>query len=78
MLSLAILAGYGLNYIFSIIKNKSPVQNSKENIIFIIVSCLVLFEFLAVPFPMSSAETPLFISSWLLKRMIMQSLRFQG
>jgi hypothetical protein len=58
MLSLAILAGHGLNYISSMIKSESPVQSNKESIIFIIVSCLVLFEFLAVPFPMSSAETP--------------------
>lgn len=58
MLSLAILAGYGLNYIFCIISSKSPSKRSKECIIFIIVSCLVLFEFLAVPFPMSSSEVP--------------------
>jgi len=56
MLSLAILTGYGLNYIFFIIK--SPDKRCKENIIFIIISCLILFEFLAVPFPMSSAEVP--------------------
>jgi len=58
MLSLAILSGYGLNYIFSIIKNKSPTKSGKESIIFIILFCLILFEFLAVPFPMSSAEVP--------------------
>lgn len=58
MLSLAILAGYGLLYIFSIIKSKSPGKGGKENIIFIIISCLILFEFLAVPFPMSSVEIP--------------------
>jgi hypothetical protein len=58
MLSLAILAGYGLNYIFCIIKSKSPAKSGKESIIFIVISCLILFEFLAVPFPMSSAEVP--------------------
>jgi hypothetical protein len=58
MLSLAILAGYGLNYIFYIIKNRSSPKSRKENVIFIIISCLILFEFLAVPFPMSSAEVP--------------------
>ena len=60
MLSLAILAGYGLNYIFYKVRNESLLNSDKENIIFIIISCLILFEFLAVPFPMSSAEVPAF------------------
>ncbi len=60
MLSLAILAGYGLNYIFCKVRNRSLLKSNKENIIFIIISCLILFEFLAVPFPMSSAEVPSF------------------
>ncbi len=58
MLSLAILAGYGLQYIFDITKIKSFNKGNKENIIFIVMSCLILFEFLAVPFPMSSAKIP--------------------
>lgn len=61
MLSLAILAGHGLNLILGIIKSKSPCKSGKESVIFIIISCLVLFEFLAVPFQpfqMSSAEVP--------------------
>jgi hypothetical protein len=60
MLSLAILAGYGLNYIFCKVRNRSLLKSNKENIIFIIISCLILFEFSAVPFPMSSAEVPAF------------------
>ena len=60
MLSLAILAGYGLNYISCKARNRSLFKSNKENIIFIIISCLILFEFLAVPFPMSSAEVPAF------------------
>ncbi|MHB8120313.1 MAG: hypothetical protein ACYDHX_16600, partial [Methanothrix sp.] len=58
MLSLAILAGYGLNYIFCIIKSKSPAKSGRESIIFIVISCLILFEFLSVPFLMVSAEVP--------------------
>ena len=60
MLSLAILAGYGLNYIFCKVRNRHLLKSDKENIIFIIISCLILFEFSAVPFPMSSAEVPAF------------------
>ena len=60
MLSLAILAGYGLNYIFCKVRNGHLLKSDKENIIFIIISCLILFEFSAVPFPMSSAEVPAF------------------
>jgi hypothetical protein len=58
MLSLAILAGYGINYILNEIKNASSHRSGKENILFIIICCTILFEFLAVPFPMSSAEVP--------------------
>ena len=58
MLSLAVLAGYGLHYIFCMIKRGYPGKSARENGIFIIISCLILFEFLAVPFPMSSAEIP--------------------
>jgi hypothetical protein len=60
MLSLSILAGYGANYIFYIINNRSAVASGKESVAFILISCLVLFEFLSVPFWMASAEVPVF------------------
>lgn len=60
-LSLTVLAGYGLKYLFS--RYDDPKQrNSKNkvNILFIIVSCLVIFEFLAIPYLMSSSDVPSF------------------
>ena len=60
MLSLAVLAGYGLCYIFNMCRNKFFVNISIINILSITVSCLILFEFLAVPYPMSAAEVPPF------------------
>lgn len=60
MLSLAILAGYGLNYVFSICRNKTSGKFDNTDILFIIIFLLIVFEFLAVPFPMSSTGTPAF------------------
>lgn len=55
--SLAVLAGYGLNYIFKRYTNNS---SCKKNVLFFIFSFLILFEFLATPYTMSSAEVPIF------------------
>lgn len=60
MISLAVLSGYGLNYLFSKYRNNKPNSKHKINIIFIFISCLILFEFLSVPYLMSSAEIPTF------------------
>lgn len=57
MLSLAVLAGYGLKYLFDLETTK---KKNNMNILFIFVICLILFEFLAIPFTMSSAEVPEF------------------
>ncbi len=60
MLSLAVLAGYGLNYI--LIKSEGKFFNriSKKHILPILFACLILFEFLAIPYPMTSGKVPEF------------------
>lgn len=60
MLSLAVLAGYGLSYIFDKLGAKLLKNKYKINIILILFSCLILFEFLSVPYTMSNAEIPNF------------------
>jgi len=55
MLSLAVLCGYGLNHIF---KSCTRGVFSKKNLIFVVVTVLILFEYLSVPYPMISAEVP--------------------
>ncbi len=70
MLSLAVIAGYGLDYLF---KNRDKNFNKDKNInkengkvlngkvIFtILLSGLIIFEYLAIPFPMSSSKIPEF------------------
>ncbi|NQE54148.1 hypothetical protein C5S29_11195 [ANME-1 cluster archaeon GoMg3.2] len=59
MLSLAVLAGYGLNYIFKKFNGKFLKMN-KKTVLAVVFSCLILFEFLAIPYPMSSANVPNF------------------
>lgn len=60
MLSLAVLAGYGLSYVIDKYGAKSSKNKYKVDILLILVSCLILFEFLSVPFTMSSSEIPTF------------------
>ena len=60
MLCLAILAGYGANYILSSEKFKCLKANSCKNALSFIFISLILFEFLAVPYPTTSAEIPNF------------------
>jgi hypothetical protein len=63
VLSMAVLAGYGLKSIFDKYKDcrflKIPVKNG----IAILFSCLILFEFLSVPFPMQNAGVPQFYNN---------------
>jgi len=60
MLSLAVLAGYGLSYVFKRFDGKFFNKISKKHVLAVIFSCLILFEFLAIPYPMSSAKVPEF------------------
>ncbi|HWQ20771.1 MAG TPA: hypothetical protein VN455_13390, partial [Methanotrichaceae archaeon] len=53
MLSIAVLSGFGLSYL-------AARYRAHPNILYLIISCLVLFEYLAVPFPMVSAHVPSF------------------
>ena len=62
MLSLAVLAGYGLKYIFSRVTGNFLKMN-KKTALAVVFSCLILFEFLAIPYPMSSAKVPNFYYS---------------
>jgi hypothetical protein len=64
MLSIAVLAGYGSSYIFqksdkiSDKRYRNSILSNKN--LTIIFSCLILFEFLAIPYPMASAKVPEF------------------
>ena len=56
MLALAALAAYALNYISIYLMNLN--HKNVFNALAFLISALILFEFLAVPYPMSSAEVP--------------------
>jgi hypothetical protein len=61
MLSLAVLCGYGLRYIFNIIQSNKNNKMYNANLAMILISCLILFEFLFVPYSiLSSTEVPAF------------------
>ena len=53
MLMLAILVGYGISEILKGIKN-----TNKQQIFCIVIGLLIIFEFLSIPLPMSSATAP--------------------
>lgn len=59
MLSLSVLSGYGCKYIFNYV---DKIHNTrKKNILFILICSMVLFEYLSVPYPItSSANVPSF------------------
>jgi len=59
MLSLAILSGYALNYIFHA-KTNFLNKINKGNSLFILFSCLILFEFLSIPYPIAGTTVPTF------------------
>ena len=57
MLCLALLAGYGIKYILD---NYGGHGVNRRNIILLLISCLVIFEFLSVPYPLSETKVPEF------------------
>jgi len=57
MLCLALLAGYGIKYVLDKYDGQSA---SRRCIILLLVSCLVIFEFLSVPYPLSETKIPEF------------------
>jgi hypothetical protein len=63
MLNLSVLAAYGLSYIFSKFEKRTFGKISKNNCFTIIFMVLILFEFLAIPLPMASANVPQFYNS---------------
>jgi hypothetical protein len=60
MLSLCILSGFGLEFIFKSLKIKSFCKMDSRSVLTLIVSIIILFEFLAIPYPMGSTKVPLF------------------
>ena len=61
MLSLSVLSGYGCKYIFSTFNDDvSSKRIRKKNLLFILISLIVLFEYLSVPYPMSDATVSTF------------------
>lgn len=58
VMSVAVLAGFGLSYINNI--QNSENKNNKKNIIFMILSGLIIFEFLAIPYPVTNTNIPKF------------------
>lgn len=60
MLSMSILSGFGLKFIFESLKNKSFCKIDSRTILTLVVSIIILFEFLAIPYPMGSTKVPLF------------------
>jgi hypothetical protein len=60
MLSLMVLAGYGLHYLFSKYEGRSLGNVPKNHLIGVIFAAFILFEFLAIPFPVSDTTVPVF------------------
>jgi hypothetical protein len=60
MLSLSILSGFGLKFILESLKNKSFCKLDSRSILTLVVSIIILFEFLAIPYPMGSTKVPSF------------------
>jgi hypothetical protein len=58
MFSLAVLAGYGLCILFSKLKHSSSERIASGNIVALLIAVLILFEFAAVPFPMTNPQIP--------------------
>lgn len=57
MLSLAILVGYGLHYLF---KKDEYFNKISRRTLTIILICIILFEYLAIPYNMTSTKVPEF------------------
>ena len=56
ILSLSVLVGYMIDYVSRI----SVYSEMRKKFIYILISGLILFEFLSIPFPMISADVPSF------------------
>jgi len=59
-LSLSLLSGFGFKYTCSIFKCRFLGKIDIIYVLLIIFSCLIIFEFLAIPYPMSNANVPAF------------------
>jgi len=60
MLSLAVLIGYGIKELFKYSNEKTLGKISKKDITVVVISCLVIFEFIMVPYPVHRAYVPEF------------------
>ena len=59
MLSLAVIAGYGCKELFSRINNREKSRKIyNKKIVACLITAVILFEFLAVPYPLSNASVP--------------------
>jgi hypothetical protein len=63
MLNLSVLAGYSLSYLHNRFEKQSFRNISASNYLMIIFASLILFEFLAVPYPVANMEIPEFYHS---------------
>ena len=63
MLNLSVLAGYGLSYLYNRLEKRSFWDISASNYLMIVFAALILFEFLAVPYPVANMEIPEFYNS---------------
>lgn len=63
MLSLSVLAAYGISYIFRITDARSNGKIPIKICFAVILAIFILFEFLAIPFPMADADVPEFYYS---------------
>jgi len=63
MLSLAVLAGFGLAYIFKRYSGKTVREISLNSLLSVIFIVFILFEFLTVPYPMGPVPVPEFYYS---------------
>lgn len=60
MLNLSVLSGYGLSYIYTKFENHPFRSRFTGACITILFASLILFEFLAIPYPMATADIPEF------------------
>jgi hypothetical protein len=60
MLSLAVLAGYGIKELLKHIDGKLLGKISKKDIVVMILSLLIIFEFMIIPYPVHKVTVPKF------------------
>lgn len=60
MLSMAVIVGYGLAHILNKMKGIYFGKISKKDVVIIVFVCIILFEYLSIPYPMTSAKVPEF------------------